>query len=81
MGNAACKPEVLVGFLNFEMGLLEKFWYARHSLGSAPLDVPLPFGSYSWLPPFGSQKLANKKQTQTQTFHSLASNADASRNS
>jgi hypothetical protein len=25
MGNAACKPEVLVGFLNFEMGLLEKF--------------------------------------------------------
>ncbi len=24
MGNAACKPEVLVGFLNFEMGLLEK---------------------------------------------------------
>ncbi len=24
MANAACKPEVLVGFLNFEMGLLEK---------------------------------------------------------
>jgi hypothetical protein len=24
MGYAACIPEVLVGFLNFEMGLLEK---------------------------------------------------------
>ncbi|KAI2506682.1 hypothetical protein MHU86_7783 [Fragilaria crotonensis] len=32
--------------------------------------------------PFGSRtKLANKKRTQTQTFHSLASNADALRNS